>query len=412
MRHQVKLVRVIVVGNNVAGTTVAKGMRDADSDVEIDIYSEEDVPYYPRPRLIHYLEGTVTEKDLTFYPMDWYQKNRLGLHLGHRVERIARREMSVMVNGAWEPYDKLVLATGSGAFVPLFTGLPKAGVFTLKTLADATMIKNRASRSKRIIVIGGGLLGLETGRALCNAFPELHITILESGEHLLMRQLDHEGANILQTWIRKTGAEVLVKAETKEVFGEGDVAKGVLLKDGHRIEGDMIVISAGTRPNVQLAKEAGLKVNRGIVVDGSLRTTDPDIFALGDVAEFNGQVWAMIPPALDEAKVAALKILDMESPDYKGTTPSNTLKVLGFDLTSIGSVRPAHEPPEQGVEEIRTVTPDGGIYKKFVIKDGKLVGAILLGTKKDATKVTQIIKNGAPIDKIKPMLSDPGYSFS
>ena len=406
------LVRVIVIGNNVAGTTVAKGMRDADSRVEIDIYSEEDFPYYPRPRLIHYLEGTVTEKDLPFYPMDWYQKNQLGLHLGHRVERIDRHEMSVLVHGAWEPYDKLVLATGSSAYVPLFTGLPKAGVFTLKTLADARMIKNRASRSKHIIVIGGGLLGLETGRALCNAFPELHITILESGEHLLMRQLDHEGADMLQTWIRRTGAEVLVKADTKEVFGEGDVAKGVLLKDGNRIEGDMIVISAGTRPNVQLAKEAGLKVNRGIVVDGSLRTSDPDIFALGDVAEFNGQVWAMIPPALDEAKVAALRILNMESPDYNGTILSNTLKVLGFDLTSIGMVRPAHEPPEQGVEEIRAVSPDGSVYKKFVIKDGKMIGAILLGTKREVVKVTKLIKEQTPIDDIKDRLGDPLFAFS
>jgi nitrite reductase (NADH) large subunit len=406
------LVRVIVIGNNVAGTTVAKAMRDADTDVAIDIYSEETTPYYPRPRLIDYLEGKVQEKDLPFYPLDWYQTNRLGLHLDHRAERIDRPEKRIQVQGRWEQYDKLVLATGSSAFVPPFLGLPKGNVFTVKTLSDAKKIREHAARSKRVIVIGGGLLGLETGRGLCSAFPELHITILESGEHLLMRQLDHEGADILQGWIEETGARVSAKAETEKILGEGSEADGVLLKDGRRIDGDMIVVSAGTRPNLQLAKEAGLKVNKGIVVDSSLRTSDADIFALGDVAEFNGQVWAMIPPALDEARIAARKILDQPSPDYAGTVPSNTLKVAGFELASIGTVRSLHEPPEPGIEEIRAVTADSRIYKKFVIKDGKMVGAILLGTKKEVVKVTKLIKEGTPIEDIKDRLRDPSYTFN
>jgi nitrite reductase (NADH) large subunit len=336
----------------------------------------------------------------------------LGLHLDHRAERIDRPEKRIQVQGRWEQYDKLVLATGSSAFVPPFLGLPKGNVFTVKTLSDAKKIREHAAKSKRVIVIGGGLLGLETGRGLCSAFPELHITILESGEHLLMRQLDHEGADILQGWIEETGARVSVKAETEKILGEGSEADGVLLKDGRRIDGDMIVVSAGTRPNLQLAKEAGLKVNKGIVVDSSLRTSDPDIFALGDVAEFNGQVWAMIPPALDEARIAARKILGQPSPDYAGTVPSNTLKVAGFELASIGTVRSLHEPPEPGIEEIRAITADRRIYKKFVIKDGKMVGAILLGTKKEVVKVTKLIKEGTQIEDIKDRLRDPSYAFN
>lgn len=406
------LVRVIVIGNNVAGTTVAKAMRDSDQEVTIDVYTEETTAYYPRPRLIDYLEGKVQEKDLPFYPLDWYQTHGLGLHLDHRAERIDRQEKRIRIRGSWEWYDKLVLATGSSAFVPPFLGLPKENVTTLKTLQDAKKIREHAARSKRVIVIGGGLLGLETGRGLCSAFPELYITILESGEHLLLRQLDHEGADILQGWIEETGAQVLVRAETQEVLGAGTEAEGVLLKDGRRIDGDLIVVSAGTRPNLELAKEAGLKVNRGILVDPSLRTSDPNIFALGDAAEFNGQVWAMIPPALDEARIAAKKILDQPSPDYAGTVPSNTLKVAGFDLTSIGTVRSLHEPPEPGVEEIRATTADRRIYKKFVIKDGKMIGAILLGTKKEVVKVTKLIKEGTPVEGIKDRLHDPSYTFS
>lgn len=403
--------RVIVIGNNVAGTTVAKAMRDSDPEVTIDIYSDETTPYYPRPRLIDFLEGKVTGNALAFYPLEWYDAHGIGIHLGHRVEKIDRQSKKILAQGRWEQYDKLVLATGSHAFVPPFLGLPKDNVFTLRTLADARRIKERAAGSARMIVIGGGLLGLETARAVCSAFPKLDITILESGEHLLGRQLDHEGASILRGWIEGTGAKVLVGAETAEILGSSREAEGVLLKDGRKIEGDMIVVSVGTRANTELAVAAGLKVNKGIVVDSSLKTADEAIFALGDAAEFNGQVWAMIPPALEEARIAAKKVLGQAGPDYTGTIPSNTLKVAGFDLTSIGMTKFAHETPEAGVEEIRVVTPDRSVYKKFVLQDGRMIGAILLGTKKETVKVARLIKEGTPVGNMKDRLSDPSYTF-
>lgn len=405
------IVRMIVIGNNVAGTTLAKSLRDADPSVDIDIYTDESMPYYARPKLIDYLVGTVEEKDMPFYPSEWYAKNRLNLHLSSRVERIDPSKKQILVQGAWHPYDKLALATGSSSFVPPFKGMPKDKTYTLRTIEDARSIRKSAADSKHVIVIGGGLLGLESARAICSAFPHLKVTILEYAEHLLMRQLDHEGATLLQGWIEKTGARIVTKAETDEILGSASV-EGVKLKDGRVIDGDMLIVSAGTRSNMNIAKDAGLKVNKGIIVDSSLRTSDPDIYAIGDVCEFQGQVWAMIPPALDEARVAAKKMLGQTGPDYAGTIPSNTLKISGFDLTSIGVVRSAHEPPDPGFEEIRAVTPDGSIYKKFVIKDGRMIGAIILGTKKEALRVTKIIREGQPMDKIRPMLSDPSYSFA
>ncbi|HEX7392890.1 MAG TPA: FAD-dependent oxidoreductase [Thermoplasmata archaeon] len=403
--------RVLIVGNNVAGTTLAKALRDSDAGVEVEIFTDESTPYYPRPRLVDYLEGKVQEKDMQFYPADWYDKNRLKLNLNSKVERIDRGDKKIMVKESWIPYDALVLATGSSAFVPPFKGLPKRNVFTLRTMEDARNIKETAARSKHVIVIGGGLLGLESARGVCDPNPHLEVTILEYAEHLLMRQLDHEGAAILQSWIEGTGAKIITKAETTEILGTDSVT-GVKLKDGRVIEGDMVILSAGTRSNTGLARDAGLKLNKGIVVDSSLRTSDPSIYALGDASEFNGQVWAMIPPALDQARVAAKKILGQPSPDYKGTVPSNTLKVSGFDLTSVGTVRSAHEPPEPGFEEIRAVTADGKVYKKFVLKEGKMIGAILLGTKKEALKVTKMIKDGEPVDAIKAKLSDPSFAFT
>lgn len=403
--------RILIVGNNVAGTTLAKALRDADAGAEIEMFTDEPTPYYPRPRLVDYLEGKVQEKDMPFYPADWYDKNRLKLNLSSRVEKVDREGKRILVKGTWVPYDALVLATGSSSFVPPFKGMPKKNVFTLRTMEDARNIREVAARSKHSIVIGGGLLGLESARGICSSNPHLSVTILEYSEHLLMRQLDHEGAMILQSWIEGTGAKIVTKAETEEVLGSDSVT-GVKLKDGRVFEGDMVIISAGTRSNIALAKDAGLKTNKGIVVDSSLRTSDPSIYALGDVSEFNGQVWAMIPPALDQARVAAKKILGQPGPDYRGTVPSNTLKVSGFDLTSVGTVRSAHEPPEPGFEEIRAVTADGKVYKKFVLKDRKMIGAILLGTKKEALKVTKIIRDGEPVDAFKAKLSDPSFDFT
>jgi nitrite reductase (NADH) large subunit len=347
---------------------------------------------------------------MPFFPIDWYEKNRIKLNLRAKAEKIDPTGKKVLANGTWHAYDKLAIATGSGAFVPPLKGLPKENAFTLRTIEDARKIKQRANESEHLIVIGGGLLGLESARALCQSHPDLRVTVLEYAEHLLMRQLDHQGAQVIQKWLEDLGTKVVVKAEGEEILG-GSKVIGVKLKDGRVMEGDLVLISAGTRPNLALARDAGLKVNKGLIVDGSLRTSNPDIFALGDVVEFEGRVWGIIPPALDEAKVAAKKMLGQPTPDYMGTVPSNTLKIMGLDLSSIGTVRSEHEPPEPSFEEIRAGTPDGKVYKKFVIRDGKMIGAILLGTKKDANKVAKMIKDGTPVGSIKSGLSDPDFAF-
>ena len=403
--------KIIVIGNNVAGTTTAKGIRDADPEAEIHVFTDEAVPYYPRPKLIDFIAGAVDESDILFHPIEWYEKNGIDLHLDSKVEQIDTAGRRVFVYGEWQHYDKLVMATGSRAFLPPFKGLPKDNVFTLRTIEDAKRVKDVASGSKKAVVIGGGLLGLETARALAGGFPDVKVTVLEYAEHLLMRQLDHEGAEILQEAIRAMGTEVITNAETEELLG-ADSADAVKLKDGRTIECDMVVVSAGARADLSLAKAAGLNVNRGIVVDSSLQTSAEDVYAVGDAAEFEGRVWGMIPPALDMARVAAKKAVGAESPDYRGTVPSNTLKVMGIDLTSIGTVRGEHVADDGGIEEIRAVSDDRSVYKKFVLNDDRMIGAILLGSKREAAKVGRLIKEGVPVDEMKARLSDPGYDFS
>ncbi len=398
--------RVLIVGNNVAGTSFAKAVRDVDQEVDVLMFTDESRPYYARPKLIDYVAGEIDGDGMMFYPAEWYEKNGIALVLDSRVEEIDRKSKKILVNDEWIGYDKLVLANGSGAFVPPFKGLPKEGVFSLRTLDDAHAIRDYAADAKNVVVIGGGLLGLEAARAVAKGFPGVNITVLEYAEHLLMRQLDHDGATIIQSWIEDLGTKVLTNAETEEITGDSSVT-GVRLKDGRTVDCDMVIVSAGARPNLALAKGAGLDVNRGVIVDPSLKTSDPDIHAIGDVAEFNGRVWGMIPPALDQARIAAKKVIGIEGPDYAGTIPSNTLKVMGIDLTSIGTVKSEHETPDAGFEEIRAVSPDGRIYKKFVLKNDVMIGAIFLGTKKGVSKVAKMIKDGQPVGAVKEKLADP-----
>ncbi|HUU07114.1 MAG TPA: FAD-dependent oxidoreductase [Thermoplasmata archaeon] len=398
--------RVLIVGNNVAGTSFAKAVRDVDQQVDVLMFTDESRPYYARPKLIDYVAGEIDGDGMMFYPAEWYEKNGIALVLDSKVEEIDRKSKKILVNDEWIGYDKLVLANGSGAFVPPFKGLPKEGVFSLRTLDDADAIRDYAADAKNVVVIGGGLLGLEAARAVAKGFPGVNITVLEYAEHLLMRQLDHDGAAIIQSWIEGLGTKVLTNAETEEITGDSSVT-GVRLKDGRTVDCDMVIVSAGARPNLALAKGAGLDVNRGVIVDPSLKTSDPDIHAIGDVAEFNGRVWGMIPPALDQARIAAKKVIGIEGPDYAGTIPSNTLKVMGIDLTSIGTVRSEHETPDAGFEEIRAVSPDGRIYKKFVLKNDVMIGAIFLGTKKGVSKVAKMIKDGQPVGAVKEKLADP-----
>jgi len=402
--------RVVVIGNNVAGTNVANAVRDADKDITVEVFTDENTAYYARPKLIDFLAGEVKEEELLFYPVDWYEKNHITLNLGTKIEKVDPAKKTVTAGGRELAYDRLVLANGSSSFVPPLKGLPKERVFTLRNLDDASRIRRAAESAKRTIIIGGGLLGLEAARALATGFPHLKVTVLEYAEHLLMRQLDHEGATMLQKWVEALGTKVLTHAQTEEVLGESSVS-GVRLKDGRVIEGDMVLISAGARPNLGLAKDAGLKVNRGIVVDPSLRTSDPDIFAVGDVAEFDGKTWGIIPPALEQARIAGKVIAGQEAPPYKGTIPSNTLKVMGFDLMSIGTVRSEHEPPAADFEETRSVSKDGKVYRKFVFKGDEMMGAIIMGTKKGVPKVTKIIKEKKPVGDLKPRLSDPEFEI-
>ena len=348
--------RVIIIGNGLAGTIVAKTIREMDRKVLIDIFAEERFPYYPRPNLIGFLAGSIEFEKMFAFPEEWYDGQNINVHLAEPVTRIFPGLNQIETEeGNKEKYDFLILASGSLPFVPAIKGLDKLGVFTLRTLDDAFEILDYIKDRKRVTVIGGGLLGLETARAVKSRGAEAEV--VEFFKHLLPRQLDSQGGSLLKSQIEKMGIQVRLGLACEEVLGQSSVT-GLRFKGGQEIQTDVALVAAGVRPDLRIAQDAGLETDRGLVVDDYLQSSHPDIWAAGDVTQHAGRVYGIIPATFNQARIAALNVLGQKQ-KYEGTIPSNTLKVVGIDLTSVGVVH----PEDESFEELRMENADKGIYK-------------------------------------------------
>jgi len=397
--------RAIVVGNGIAATIFAKTLRESGSDADIDIYAEEKYHYYPRPNLIDFLADRIPFERIFAFPEDWYASHNLNVHLKSPVIAIHPDTQVVeFTNEKKEKYDKLFLASGSNSFIPPFKGTDKKGVFTLWTIDDAYDILGYVSDHPNLTVIGGGLLGLEVARALRNRGAE--VKVVEFFDRLLPRQLDTQGASILQEQIEMMGIEIKVGTATEEICGEGKVS-GLRFKGGEELATGMTIIAAGSRPNLRLPQSAGLETDRGVVVNDHLQTSNPAIYAAGDVVQHRGRVYGIIPATFEMARLAAAN-MQGQSKEYTGTIPSNSLKVVGINLTSIGLVN----PEEDGYEEIRKEIREEGIYKKLVIKDGVIVGAILMGTKQGVSEIGRLISAKSDVTKWKDSLLKDDFDFT
>ena len=375
--------RHVIVGNGVAGITAAIELARRQAG-DIEIYTAERHPYYFRPRLPYFLAGEISQEDLYVHPPSWYEKKGIEMHLDARVIRLMPdRKRILLADGTEVPYNRLLLAAGSAPFVPPIEGTDRKGVFTLRTLDDALAIKEYASRCREAVVIGGGLLGLEAARGL--KVLGLSVTVLEFSPRLLPRQLDDEGAAIFRGLIEGLGLGIAFNADTRAILGDGEV-KRVVLRDGREFPARMVLIAAGVRSNAGLAAAAGLPVDRGIVVDEHMATGAPDIYSAGDAASFRGRSWGIIPVARAQALVAAANMAG-DNALYEEVVPSNTLKIVGIDLTSAGTVVPEGEE----FVEMRRSAPEAGIYKKLVLKNGTPVGAIVIGDKALARKLEGLV---------------------
>lgn len=397
--------RVIIVGNGLAGIISAKTLRELDKKVEIEVFAEEKYYYYPRPNLIEFLAGTIPFERMFAFPQEWYREQNINIHLGKPVTRIFPDSQEIEVaGGKKEKYESLLLANGSFSFIPPFKGTDKKGIFALRTLDDAFELLEYLKNHQRVVVIGGGLLGLEIARAMKSRGAQ--VDVVEFFDRLLPRQLDIQGASLLKAQIENMGINVHLGLATEEILGQNDV-RGLRFKGEREIEMDMAIVAAGVRSNIRLAKEAGLETDRGLVTDDYLQSNNPKIFGAGDVIQHRGRVYGIIPSSFNQARVVASNILGKKE-KYEGTVPSNTLKVAGLDLTSVGLVN-----PEEGTsEEFRKEKKEEGIYKKVVIQKGVVVGAIWMGTKKGVHEIIRIISQKINIEKHKISLLEDDFDYS
>lgn len=397
--------RHIVVGNGVAGVTAAQTIVRTDPAAEVHIFGAEPYPYYRRPLLWEFIAGKIKQDDLFFRPPHWYPEHGIQLHLAVEASALdPAAHRLTLSDGSHVEYDRLLLATGGRPSIPSCEGRDKEGVFTLRTLDDALAIKTYTQDVSTAAVIGGGLLGLETARALRTA--GLDVTVVEFFPYLLPRQLDTEGAAVLQSLLEAQGLQVVTDATTEAVLGDRR-ANGIRLKDKRVVDGELVLFSTGIRSETTLAQAAGLKVNRGIVVDRQLRTSVEDIFAAGDAAEFEGRVYGIIPPAIEQARVAAANMVTPSSTAYDGTLPTTTLKVAGAALTSLGeSVVESEE-----YTQLRHTDRAAGRYRKLVLRDGRIVGAILLNDEERVRPVTQLIERDIDVSAHARRLLDDDFDL-
>jgi len=396
---------VIIIGCGVAGVTAARVIRENNQEVAVSIYTDENHLYYPRPDLYGVLAGEAQPKEIITLPQNWYETRGIKVFLNRKVASIhtAKKELQ-LENGSRVSYDKLLLANGAHPFVPPIKGVDKQGVFSLRSLDDAVTIRDYAKKIDKAIVIGGGLLGLEFASSLRRLGRQ--VDVVEIFPRLLPMQLDQDGASILRSRIETLGVNVVLGVKTQEILGK-EAVSGVLLDNGKELSGQLVLFSAGVRSNIDLAVKSGIKANKGVVVDQYLQTNAPDVYAAGDVAEFEGKTYGIIPAAEEQARIAATNMMGKEQRVYKGTVPSNTLKIIGIDLASIGLVNP--EDPRY--EEIKKIDTAKGVYKKIVLDQGRVVGAIILGETRSVGPIVMLMSRGKDVSQFKDSILEDGFDF-
>jgi len=396
----------VIIGCGVAGITAAKAIRQsAAPEHEVTVYTDENHLYYPRPRLYEVLSGEKEPQQIYSYAPEWYEKLGIKVQLAKKIMNIDSAKKEITLEGGLKAgYDKLLLANGARAFVPPIAGIEKKGTFTLRTVEDAIAIKQYATKTREAIVIGGGLLGIEFADCLMKLGQK--VEVVEIFPRLLPTQLDQDGSTILEEDLRKLGMGMQLGVKTTEILGKEAVV-GVALDDGKEVLGQLILISAGVRSDIRLAADAGIKVNKGVVVDDYLRTSANEVYAAGDILEFHGKVYGIIPPAIEQANVAAANMLEDEKNVYKGTIQSTTLKIAGISLASMGLVNP--EGPKY--EEIKRIDKQRGIYKKIVLDQGKIVGAILLGDRRGTSTLTRLMQQETDVTKYKDNLLEDNFNY-
>ena len=403
--------KLVVVGNGMAGArfveeTLALGGQD---QYDITVFGEEPYGNYNRILLSGVLAGTHDEKDIFINPLSWYEQNDITLHAGVRVIGIDRKSKTAYgAGGLLVPYDKLVVATGSSPFIPPMDGLHsddgslRNGIFPFRTLDDCNEMVEYSADARRATVIGGGLLGLEAARGLMNRGVDVDVVHLTP--YIMDQQLDESSGGMLKDLLEDMGVRFHLEKLTTTAYGNGKVT-GIGFRDGDSLDCEMLVISAGIRPNIDLARMSGLNIRRGILVNDDLSCrNDRDIYAIGECAEHRGRTYGLVAPLWDQARTLAERLTSEESSaTYTGSKVSTKLKVMGVELAVAGD----KEPVGDDDEVVSYVEPNRGVYKKLIVRQGKVAGAILLGDGAAAPRLLQAFDRGEALPQNRAELLFP-----
>lgn len=365
--------------------------RDAET-FEITIIGDEPYPNYNRIMLSNVLQGKTTINDININDWDWYKDNHINLLTGEKAVCIDKDKKEVITDKQQIlAYDELIIATGSSAFILPVPGSDLDGVIGFRTIADTEMMMEAAQNYKKAVVIGGGLLGLEAARGLIDRGMEVHVVHLLPT--LMEMQLDAAAANLLKQDLEAQGMKFLMEKQTAEIYGEKRV-QGLKFTDGTSVECDLVVMAVGIRPNVAIARVAGLEVNRGIVVNDHMVTSDPSIYAVGECAEHNGIAYGLVAPLYEQGIALAEHITGGQGKGYQGSVLSTQLKVAGCDLFSGGKI---HE--DENTQAIIVHDQFSKLYKKILVTDNKIVGVVLYGDASDGNRLFNMLKKQADISE-------------
>jgi nitrite reductase (NADH) large subunit len=385
---------LVIVGNGMAAARLVDELaKTALGRYAVAVIGEEPRLAYNRVLLSSVLAGETGSHEIELRPADWWRHRGVTVRYGYRVTEIdvGRRELKIAGEESME-YSKLVLATGSTPLRLNVPGADLAGVHTFRDSRDVDLLLTLAAGRKRVVVVGGGLLGLEAAYGLAKAGAP--VTLLHLMDRLMERQLDLPAADLLKMLVERKGIRILLNASTARIHGEGHV-EAVELADGSRIEADAVIFAAGIRPNVALAREAGIAVNRGIVVNDEMQTASTDIYALGECAEHRGICYGLVEPAYEQACVLARHLAGRPAA-YQGSVVSTNLKVSGVSVFSAGDFMGG-----DGSESLVLTDRRRGSYKKLVIADGRLAGAVLIGDTVDALWYLELIRNREKVAAIR-----------
>ncbi|WP_289032981.1 nitrite reductase large subunit NirB [uncultured Roseibium sp.] len=391
--------KLVVIGNGMAPGRMLEFLFEKDRDAyDVTIFNAEPRVNYNRLMLSPVLSGEKTYEDIITHDDQWYADHGVTLHKSARVSEVDRDAKTVTSeNGITAAYDKLVIATGSNPFIIPLPGKDLEGVLTYRDLDDVEKMKDAAAHGGRAIVIGGGLLGLEAAAGL--KMQGMEVTVLHLMPTLMERQLDPAAGYLLEEEFKRRGIDVRTKANSHEILdnGAGKVA-GIKLDDGSEIEASIVVMAVGIRPSGDLAKSLGLEVNRGIMVSDDMRTSDADVFALGECVEHGGMCYGLVAPLYEMAGVIADNLLGGSS-EYKGSVTATKLKVTGVDLYSAGDFAEAEDR-----EEIVLRDASAGVYKRLVLKDNKIIGAVLYGETADGPWFFDLLKKETDVSEMRETL--------